>query len=245
MRNRSLPHVSARQCHVRLRRRAALEERPKSRDQPGLPSNVNLWAVSLSYEGMPGLDEIDIRILNILARDSRTSVSEIARELGLSRPTVRRRIRRLVDSGIIKSFTIEVNENALRGFQILCSFKADDVEDIVRRLRNLKEVTDIYVTTGERNITCVARVADLKTLESLLEEFKGYGVPFELSIVLSLERRRPLPLIPRFAKLACDYCGKEITGEPLLYTFRGRKYYLCCPTCYREFSKKMRYVSKK
>ena len=41
------------------------------------------------------LDEIDSKILRILMQDSRASISQIAKALGLSRPTVRRRIRSL------------------------------------------------------------------------------------------------------------------------------------------------------
>ncbi len=189
------------------------------------------------------LDEVDGKILSILMNNSRVSISDIARELGLSRPTVRKRIKRLVDSGVIKSFSIVVDENLLRGFQILCFFRAPNVEETVGKLRNLSEVSEIYITTGEKNILCIARIADLKNLENLLREFKKYGIPFEVDIVLHTEKKAMV--FPPFKgiKVTCDYCGSEITGKPMIYRIHNRTYYLCCPTCYREFSKKMKRIT--
>ena len=43
------------------------------------------------------LSDIDYEILEILRENARTSISEISRRLGISRVTVRRRIRKLVD----------------------------------------------------------------------------------------------------------------------------------------------------
>ena len=42
----------------------------------------------------------------------------------------------------------------------------------------------------------------------------------------------------------CDYCGKEIVGEPIVYKYRNRVYFFCCPTCFREFKKTRENVEK-
>jgi len=56
------------------------------------------------------LDEADFKILEALSRNPRAGVSQIARETGLSRPTVRARLKRLLQSGIIKGFRVELDE---------------------------------------------------------------------------------------------------------------------------------------
>ncbi|MFX1555037.1 MAG: AsnC family transcriptional regulator, partial [Promethearchaeota archaeon] len=56
------------------------------------------------------LDEIDQKIIDLLKKDSRTSFVKIAEEVGLSETAVRKRIKNLQDSFIIKRFTIEVDE---------------------------------------------------------------------------------------------------------------------------------------
>ena len=80
------------------------------------------------------LDEIDSKILRILLEDARAPISKIAEELGLSRPTVRKRLRRLIESGIIKGFSVVIDENLLKGFQVLGLFKASNAEKLVSLL---------------------------------------------------------------------------------------------------------------
>lgn len=186
------------------------------------------------------LDEVDSKILQILMNNSRESISRIAKRLGLSRPTVRKRIKRLVDSGIIKGFSVLVDENLIKGVNVLCTFRTQDSEGLVKELKSMDEVTDIYLTTGERNVVCIARVPDLKTLEDLVKKLSDFNVSFEASIVLHMERKPAPPMLIQAIRMSCDYCGREIVGKPLTYTLRNRKYYLCCPTCFREFSRKMR-----
>ena len=48
-----------------------------------------------------GLTKAEALLLDILRRDARRSVAEIARELGLARATVQERIRRLEEGGVI------------------------------------------------------------------------------------------------------------------------------------------------
>ncbi len=51
------------------------------------------------------LDEINLKIIDMLARDASRPFVEIARELEISDATVHLRVRRLVAAGIIKKFT--------------------------------------------------------------------------------------------------------------------------------------------
>ena len=53
--------------------------------------------------------EIDQRLIFILKSNSRMSLSDIARELGISRITAKRRIDELVDSGVISGFTLKLS----------------------------------------------------------------------------------------------------------------------------------------
>ena len=52
------------------------------------------------------MDDLDRRILTILRRDSRTAYTEIADRVGTSEGTVRNRVERLIDEGIIERFTV-------------------------------------------------------------------------------------------------------------------------------------------
>ena len=58
---------------------------------------------------MKKIDETDKKLISILMENSRKSFKDIAKELGMSVITVRKRVQKLVDEGIIKKFTITLN----------------------------------------------------------------------------------------------------------------------------------------
>ena len=56
------------------------------------------------------LDKIDIKIIKILKSNCRSSNLKIARLIGVSESTIRRRIKRMLDRDIIKKFTVILTE---------------------------------------------------------------------------------------------------------------------------------------
>ena len=59
------------------------------------------------------LDDVNLQIIDILAKDSSTAFVEIAKQIGISDATVHLRVRRLIAAGIITKFTISVDNNLL------------------------------------------------------------------------------------------------------------------------------------
>jgi Lrp/AsnC family transcriptional regulator, regulator for asnA, asnC and gidA len=59
------------------------------------------------------LDDVNLQIIDILAKDSSTTFVEIAKQIGISDATVHLRVRRLIAAGIITKFTISVDNNLL------------------------------------------------------------------------------------------------------------------------------------
>lgn len=72
----------------------------------------------------PVLDELDTGILEALVADARRSHRDIARELGSTQPTVTARIRRMEDAGLIRGYTVRLDEEAFTGSlaeaQVVC-----------------------------------------------------------------------------------------------------------------------------
>src|ERR1700744_2660048 len=62
---------------------------------------------------MERLDETDERILAELTEHARATFAEIGQKVSLSVPAVKRRVDRMVDSGVIKGFTTVVDRTAL------------------------------------------------------------------------------------------------------------------------------------
>ena len=189
------------------------------------------------------LDEVDSKILRILLDNSRASISEISSDLGLSRPTIRRRIRSLEERGIIKRFTIEIDDKILGGKLFVIALDSNKPEEAAKKLEEIGSVTDIFITTGTPNIVAVVRISSMEELDILTKTLADINPSFDVKIAFG-HIHRPLTF-EKLAKLGlvtllCDYCSKKITGEPLTYTAHNRKYYFCCPTCLREFVKKQR-----
>ena len=59
------------------------------------------------------MDNIDSIIIDLLKKNSRIKVKEIAKIVNMSAPAISQRIIKLEESGIIDSFTIKINYNAL------------------------------------------------------------------------------------------------------------------------------------
>ena len=59
------------------------------------------------------LDDLDERILALLARNARTTFAEIGGEVSLSAPAAKRRVDRLVSAGVIRGFTTVLDPAAV------------------------------------------------------------------------------------------------------------------------------------
>ena len=66
-------------------------------------------------------DKVDERIIGYLKEDSRESFVDIGKKLKLSESAVRRRVKNLVDSGTIKRFTLELDEENATSAIVLIS----------------------------------------------------------------------------------------------------------------------------
>ena len=64
------------------------------------------------------MDDVDRKIVEILADDARRSLTDIGAAVELSPSAVNERIRRLVANGVIRNFTVEVDHRAL-GLDVL------------------------------------------------------------------------------------------------------------------------------
>ncbi|MFB2565868.1 Lrp/AsnC family transcriptional regulator [Rhizobium sp. IMFF44] len=60
-----------------------------------------------------GLDEVDQRMLEALARNARISLKELAEAAGLSSPSAAERLRRLEERGVISAFTVDIEPEAI------------------------------------------------------------------------------------------------------------------------------------
>jgi len=120
------------------------------------------------------VDATDIRILSILVGNSRRTYSDIAGELGITEATVRRRVKSLLDKGLIIAFTTRINfgavENTVRAFVHL-QVAPDRLQAVISRLREHRRVAAVHRVTGQRNVLIVALFVSLAELQDFVDNF--------------------------------------------------------------------------
>lgn len=124
---------------------------------------------------MSQLDEIDAKIIEILKQDSRTPFTEIASKLGVSDSTIHVRLKKLKDDGILRGFTVDLNEERLglkiHGFAMI-SVKMGYLEEVVSNLVQNKRINKIYETHGSNDLVALIAAADLNELREVMMEIR-------------------------------------------------------------------------
>ena len=114
------------------------------------------------------MDDLDRRILNILRRDARTPYTEIADQVGTSEGTVRNRVERLSEDGIIERFTVATHTGNVKAM-IEISVAVDvNTTEVSRRLAEWNQVDFVWQVSGEEDIVMVVDAADTGAVNELI-----------------------------------------------------------------------------
>lgn len=120
------------------------------------------------------MDEIDRQIIKILKENARTTYVEIGRLLQLSEGTVRNRIQTLIDSGIIKKFTVEVSLSiGIRALIMVSINPTTPTLQVSKIIGELGGIEKIYEVTGEYEIVCVITSANISGLNQTIEDIRA------------------------------------------------------------------------
>jgi len=125
---------------------------------------------------MKNLDEKDKRILEMLLEDSRRPYHEIATDskVNLSESTVRKRVIKLQEGGIIEKFTIKLcreDERCIYAFLTLIPKNESEIKDLLRETVILPQCEEVYKLDGRCGILIKVNVPDTNELDAILEMF--------------------------------------------------------------------------
>lgn len=125
------------------------------------------------------LDDTDRKILASLIENGRATYAEIAQQVPLSTPAVKRRVDRLVASGAIQGFTALVDPEALgwgtEAFVELQCRSHTGPEEIRLMVADYPEVVAAYTISGEADALLHLRAAGIRELEAVIERIRAHA----------------------------------------------------------------------
>jgi len=119
------------------------------------------------------LDDIDRKILDVLSKDSRLAFTDIAGRLKLSEGTVRRRVQSLLESGVIKRFTIETWEESLKALVLVSTTPAIPTSQIAERILRLDGIDSAFEVAGQYDISVIVSGENIAAINQCIDSIRG------------------------------------------------------------------------
>ncbi|MEP0826260.1 MAG: Lrp/AsnC family transcriptional regulator [Nitrososphaera sp.] len=117
------------------------------------------------------LDDINLRIIDMLMNDASRPFVDIAKELGISDATVHMRVRRLVAAGIIRRFTIATDNNLL-GYDHLAfmgiNMSEGSADEVTAKLSQYDEILEIHEIHGRFDLLLKVRARNLEEMRDIV-----------------------------------------------------------------------------
>jgi Lrp/AsnC family transcriptional regulator for asnA, asnC and gidA len=123
-----------------------------------------------------GIDDLDRKILAILADDSRLSFREIAKQLDISHANVSGRIRRLEELSIIKGYTVVTDPEVMDLYPLCIRVSAgagSDLSKIGREIANIDKAQVVMRVSGDCEILVLTMSEDRQEAMSILQKISN------------------------------------------------------------------------
>ena len=116
------------------------------------------------------MDDLDRRILSILRRDARTPYTEIADRIGTSEGTVRNRVDRMTEEGIIERFTVTTRTGNVKAMIEISVEMNVNTDAVGKRMVEWEEVDFVWQVSGEDDIVLVVDAVDTRAVNDLITQ---------------------------------------------------------------------------
>ena len=137
------------------------------------------------------IDDTDRMIIEILSENARTSLRDIKKRVNLSPSSIRNRMERLVELGVIKRYTVDVDFKKM-GLEIqvivLMTVRPGTSERLYATLSGYKQVSEILRTAGPASFILTVRVSDISELTRFITR--------ELEQLDGVERMETMFILP-------------------------------------------------
>jgi Lrp/AsnC family leucine-responsive transcriptional regulator len=134
------------------------------------------------------MDQLDIRLIELLQIDGRITLSELSKKLSLSRPSITERLKRLQDKGIIEGFSARISLKAI-GRDVIVFIQVSEIKmfsytEFEKWIMQDPDIVECHRLTGSVSYLLKAAVTGMDHLSKLIDRLTPYG-NVNTSIVLS------------------------------------------------------------
>lgn len=162
---------------------------------------------------MTGIDSVDEQILYYLSRDARhTSAPDIAKQVDVSAPTVRNRIRQLESAGVIRGYHADIDYEQVEGRLTnlyRCTTGSRDREEMTQRILEIEGVVNVReLLSGKGDLAVKVVGTDTEELTQIAQSISSLGVEIDDEGLIYREYFRPYaPFGPRNEKTVSPVIG--------------------------------------
>ncbi len=135
------------------------------------------------------LDDVDRSILHQLQLNARQTDTEIAQKVDVTSTTVRNRLDKLEEGGVIRGYHPEINyEEAGYPLHVMfvCTINPSELESLAERILDVRGVvTTRDLLGGERNVHVEIVAGSIREIEEIRNELAGLGMTINSSEIIS------------------------------------------------------------
>jgi len=136
------------------------------------------------------MDDLDREILDVLRRDARTPYTEIASGVGTSEGTVRNRVDRMSDEGVIERFTVATRTGNIKAMIEVGVDVAVDTSAVASRMAEWPEVDFVWQVSGAEDVVLVVDAADTGGINDLITQAREMDEVVSTKTRLILDEQR-------------------------------------------------------
>jgi len=126
------------------------------------------------------VDSIDLKLIHSLKKNARLSYAELGKQIHLSPSSVRERVKKMEDSGLIKGYSLQLNEsllgNQLEAFIMLKIFSGR-LKSALVEIESYPEVKEAFRITGQHNLYIRIALKDQLHLQQFIDKLVNFGEP--------------------------------------------------------------------
>ncbi len=111
-------------------------------------------------------------VLSVLMQDAKASIGDIAEEVGVSKPTVRKYITELEETGVIVGYSADVDPKKLADQTIALvglEVESERYVDVIDALQSIEEIDELYTASGDHMVMATVRGSDGDAVGDLIQ----------------------------------------------------------------------------